>query len=270
MNPIAHIETPFKTKFGVPRQAGLADYNALVVFEPDYRIPEAVRGIEEFDYLWLIWQFHLNNKETNNSSLITNHSSLNSSLITHHSSLNTSLITHHSSLNSSLNTSLTTHHSSFKPTVRPPRLGGNKRVGVFATRSPFRPNPIGLSCVRLLRVEPGPVLVVQGADLVDGTPILDIKPYLPYADSHPDARSGFATAAPPQALSVDDPQGLLATIPADLRAALVESLAQDPRPHYQDDPDRLYAMLFDRFEIKFRVTATTATLTSIKQITHNS
>ena len=124
--------------------------------------------------------------------------------------------------------------------------------------------------MRLLRVEPGPVLVVQGADLVDGTPILDIKPYLPYADSHPDARSGFATAAPPQALSVDDPQGLLATIPADLRAALVESLAQDPRPHYQDDPDRLYAMLFDRFEIKFRVTATTATLTSIKQITHNS
>lgn len=222
MNPIAHIETPFKTKFGVPRQAGLADYNALVVFEPDYRIPEAVRGLEEFDYIWLLWQFHLAQRET------------------------------------------------WSPTVRPPRLGGNKRVGVFATRSPFRPNPIGLSCVRLLRVEPGPVLVVQGADLVDGTPILDIKPYLPYADSHPDARSGFATAAPPQALSVDDPQGLLATIPADLRAALVESLAQDPRPHYQDDPDRLYAMLFDRFEIKFRVTATTATLTSIKQITHNS
>ena len=130
MEQIAHIETPFKEKFGVPRQAGLADYEARVVFEPKYRVAEAVRGLEEFEYVWLIWQFHLNRRET----------------------------------------------SDWSPTVRPPRLGGNKRVGVFATRSPFRPNAIGLSSVRLLRIEPGPVLVVGGADLVDGTPILDIKP----------------------------------------------------------------------------------------------
>ena len=222
MQPIAHIETPFKTKFGVPRQAGLADYRALVVFEPEYRIPEAVRGLDEFDYIWLIWQFHLNNNDTN---------------------------------------------SSFKPTVRPPRLGGNKRVGVFATRSPFRPNALGLSSVRLLDVsldpQRGPLLTVAGADLVDGTPIFDIKPYLPYADSHPDARGGFATTSPGPALSVADPEGRLRLLDDDLRRALVDTIALDPRPHYQDDPSRLYAILFDRYEVKFRVAATTATITSI-------
>ena len=216
MKQIAHIETPFRDKFGVPRQAGLVECEARVVFEPDYRVAEAVRGLEEFDYLWLIWRFHLAKREA------------------------------------------------WSPTVRPPRLGGNKRVGVFATRSPFRPNPIGLSCVRLLRIEAGPVLVVQGADLVDGTPILDIKPYLPYADSHPEARSGFATGAPAAALRVADPDKRLAVLPEELRAALCQSLAQDPRPHYQDDPNRLYAMLFDRWEVCFRVSDDTATIVSVE------
>lgn len=223
MFPIAHIETPYKEKFGVPRQPGLVECEARVVFEPEYRIPEAVRGLEDFDYLWLIWQFHLIGERS----------------------------------------PLTSHLSPWKPTVRPPRLGGNKRVGVFATRSPFRPNPIGLSCVRLLRIEAGPVLVIQGADLVDGTPILDIKPYLPYTDSHPEARSGFAPDAPAAALSVEDPDGVLAPLPADLREALCQSLAQDPRPHYQDDADRIYAMLFDRWEVRFCVKDNKLTIISL-------
>ena len=203
---IAHIETPFREKFGVPRQAGLVDYEARVVFEPAYRVPEAVRGLEEFDYIWLIWQFHLAEREE------------------------------------------------WSPTVRPPRLGGNKRVGVFATRSPFRPNAIGLSSVRLLRIEPGPVLVVSGADLVDGTPILDIKPYIPYADSHPDARGGFAQEAPHPSLTVVDDHGMLLQIPEELRKTIEETLRQDPRPHYQHDPQRVYTMSFGRWEVRFRVT----------------
>lgn len=203
---IAHIETPFREKFGVPRQAGLVDYEARVVFEPAYRVPEAVRGLEEFDYIWLIWQFHLAEREE------------------------------------------------WSPTVRPPRLGGNKRVGVFATRSPFRPNAIGLSSVRLLRIEPGPVLVVSGADLVDGTPILDIKPYIPYADSHPDARGGFAQEAPHPSLTVVDDHGMLLQIPEEQRKTIEETLRQDPRPHYQHDPQRVYTMSFGRWEVRFRVT----------------
>lgn len=209
MTPIAHIETPFRSKFGVPRQAGLVDYEARVVFEPDYRIPEAVRGLEEFDYIWLLWQFHLAQRET------------------------------------------------WSPTVRPPRLGGNKRVGVFATRSPFRPNNIGLSSVRLLRVavEPalGPVLYVSGADLVDGTPVFDIKPYIPYADSHPGVRSGFAPDSPMPRLTVADPQQLLSKLNPDQRKALVDALALDPRPHYQDDPSRRYVMPFGSVEVAFTV-----------------
>lgn len=204
MNQIAHIETPFREKFGVPRQAGLVDYEARVVFESEYRVPEAVRGLEEFDYVWLIWQFHL------------------------------------------------TAECRWSPTVRPPRLGGNKRVGVFASRSPFRPNALGLSSVRLLRVEPGPVLVVSGADLVDGTPIFDIKPYIPYADSHPDARSGFAPEAPTP-LGVVDDHGLLLQLPEEKRKALEQTLQQDPRPHYQHDADRIYALRFDGWEVRFRV-----------------
>ncbi len=204
MTPIAHIETPFREKFGVPRQAGLVDYEARVVFEPEYRVAEAVRDLEEFDYVWLLWLFHLAERDR------------------------------------------------WSPTVRPPRLGGNKRVGVFATRSPFRPNPIGLSCVRLLRIEAGPVLIVDGADLVDGTPILDIKPYIPYADAHPEARSGFAQAAPAR-LQVVDPSGALLRLPPAERAALVDSLALDPRPHYQHDASRLYTMPFAQWEVRFRV-----------------
>lgn len=209
MTPIAHIETPFRSKFGVPRQAGLVDYEARVVFEPDYRIPEAVRGLEEFDYIWLLWQFHLAQRET------------------------------------------------WSPTVRPPRLGGNKRVGVFATRSPFRPNNIGLSSVRLLRVavEPalGPVLYVSGADLVDGTPVFDIKPYIPYADSHPGVRSGFAPDSPMPRLTVADPQQLLSKLNPGQRKALIDALALDPRPHYQDDPSRRYVMPFGEVEVAFTV-----------------
>ncbi len=205
MKQIAHIESVYKSKFGVPRQAGLVDYEARVVFEPEYRVAEAVRGLDEFDYVWLIWGFHLAEREE------------------------------------------------WSPTVRPPRLGGNKRVGVFATRSPFRPNAIGLSSVRLLRIEAGPVLVVSGADLVDGTPIYDIKPYIPYADSHPEARGGFAQEAPKSLELVDD-HGLLMQLPEGQREALEQTLCQDPRPHYQHDTQRVYAMPFDKWEVKFRVT----------------
>lgn len=215
MRQIAHIETPFKDKFGVPRQAGLVDYEACIVFEPKYRVAEAVRGLEEFEYIWLIWQFHLAEREK------------------------------------------------WSPTVRPPRLGGNKRVGVFATRSPFRPNPIGLSSVRLLRIDPGPVLVVSGADLVDGTPIYDIKPYVTYADCHPDARSGFANEAPAATLCVDDPLHLLDSLPADVRNSLVGVLSYDPRPHYQADPERIYTVEYDRYEVRFNVSDANATIDSI-------
>lgn len=209
MHPIAHIESCFATKFGIPRQAGIVDTPARIVFEPEYRVPEAVRGLEDFEYIWLIWQF---------SEAV---------------------------------------RQGWSPTVRPPRLGGNRRMGVFATRSPFRPNALGLSSVRLTAIEQhatlGAVLHVTGADLMDGTPIYDIKPYIAYADSHPDARSGFASEAPGEALRVDDPQGLLAPLPGTLAQGLRQSLALDPRPHYQDDPGRSYGMLFGGYEVKFHV-----------------
>lgn len=209
MKQIAHIESVYKSKFGVPRQAGLVDIEAQIVFEKEYRVVEAVRGLEEFDYVWLIWGFHLVERE------------------------------------------------GWSPTVRPPRLGGNKRMGVFATRSPFRPNPLGLSSVRLLRVDVesdnSPVLYITGADLVDGTPIYDIKPYIPYADSHPDACGGFAQQAPEKVLSVVIPDSLRQQLPDTMQATLQETISLDPRPHYQDDPQRIYSMSFDRWEVKFRV-----------------
>ena len=209
MKQIAHIESVYKSKFGVPRQAGLVDIEAQIVFEKEYRVVEAVRGLEEFDYVWLIWGFHLVERE------------------------------------------------GWSPTVRPPRLGGNKRMGVFATRSPFRPNPLGLSSVRLLRVDVesdnAPVLYITGADLVDGTPIYDIKPYIPYADSHPDARGGFAQQAPEKVLSVVIPDSLRQQLPDTMQAALQDTISLDPRPHYQDDPQRIYSMSFDRWEVMFRV-----------------
>jgi len=231
MKQIAHIETPFKEKFGVPRQAGLVDYEARVVFEPEYRVAEAVRGLDEFDYVWLIWGFHLNRNLPASGGNPGDPGNDNLQDLQ----------------------DLAKREIQWSPTVRPPRLGGNKRVGVFATRSPFRPNPIGLSSVRLLRIEPGPVLVVSGADLVDGTPIYDIKPYLPYADSHPEARGGFAQQAP-TALEVIDDHGLLLQLPEGEREALRNSLALDPRPHYQNDAQRVYVMPFDKWEVKFRVT----------------
>lgn len=219
MTPIAHIETPFASKFGIPRQAGLVDCESRVVFEPPYRSDEAVRGLDGFDYLWLVWQFHLVPHDT----------------------------------------------TTFKSTVRPPRLGGNTRMGVFATRSPFRPNPIGLSCVRLLRIDhsQGPVLVVQGADMVSGTPILDIKPYLPYADAHPDARAGFAASPPDVRLQVADPHTLLSLLPADTSRQLVQTLQQDPRPHYHAADGRRYTLSFYRWEVSFVVDGDTLSIVDI-------
>ena len=220
MDPIAHIRSQFPTKFGVPRQAGLVEgLRAAVVFEPEYRVPDALRGIEGFSHLWLIWEFSENKR------------------------------------------------AGWSPTVRPPRLGGNQRLGVFATRSPFRPNPIGLSCVRLERVElstpDGPALYVSGADLVDGTPILDIKPYLPYADCRPEASGGFTERAPRQALEVDCGPELLERVPAAKRAALLGVLAQDPRPSYQEDPERVYGMAFAGVEVKFKAAGGRLSVVSI-------
>lgn len=218
--PIAHIRSDFPEKFGIPRQSGLVDeLTATLIFTPQFRDPSAVRGLEGFSHLWLIWEFSQARRE------------------------------------------------SWSPTVRPPRLGGNKRLGVFATRSPFRPNSIGLSCVRLAEVrqdsELGPVLVVAGADLMDGTPIYDVKPYLPYADCKPEALGGFAAQPKEADLEVVCPDGLLAAVPKDKRAALLAVLAQDPRPQYQDDPARIYGMTFAGCEVKFRVEGERLTVTEI-------
>ena len=207
---IAHIRSDFHTKFGIPRQSGLVDaLRATVVFEPEYRNPDALRGLEGFSHIWLIWQF---------SQAV---------------------------------------RDGWSPTVRPPRLGGNTRMGVFATRSPFRPNPIGLSSVRLegvdLHTPEGPVLVVSGADLMDGTPILDIKPYLPYGDCHPEASAGFAGPDGGGLLEVEIAPELLAQVPEELREALLGVLAQDPRPQYQHRPDRVYGLEFGPLEVKFTV-----------------
>lgn len=205
---IARIETDFKTKFGIPRQSGLVDLEGLIIFEPEYRNEAALRGIEDFSHLWLIWSFSKAERE------------------------------------------------GWSPTVRPPRLGGNKRLGVFATRSPFRPNPIGLSSVRLLgtvKTEKGLALRVSGADLLNGTPIYDIKPYLPYTDSHPNAVGGFADERLNDALEVDFPSELLTQIPENKRSALSELLSEDPRPHYISDDKRIYGFEFAELEIKFKV-----------------
>lgn len=210
MKVIAHIHTDFPTKFGIPRQSGIiTSLQGLIVFEPEYRNAEAVRGLEDFSHIWLLWQF---------SEAV---------------------------------------RDSWSPTVRPPRLGGNVRKGVFATRSPFRPNPIGLSSVRLEKVDIdpklGPVLHVSGADLMDGTPIYDIKPYIAYTDSHPDAVSGFASTPAEYLLEVDFPETLLQQVEPSKREGLKAVLAHDPRPQYQDDPERIYGMAFDDLEVKFQV-----------------
>lgn len=208
---IARIQNDFPTKFGVPRQSGLAEHVlSKVVFEPEYRNPDALRGIEQYSHLWLIWQFSENKQHTNWSA-----------------------------------------------TVRPPRLGGNTRVGVFATRSPFRPNAMGLSSVKLEKVELdsklGSVLWISGADLVDGTPIYDIKPYLPYVDSHPEAAGGFAEEKKEYRLSVEMSEELQQLLPEEKRAALLEVLSQDPRPSYHKDPERVYGFPYAGFDVRFRV-----------------
>ncbi len=209
MKIIARIHTDFDSKFGVPRQSGLVQTAATIQFEEPYRVNEAVRGLEDFSHIWLLWEF---------SEAV---------------------------------------RDDWSPTVRPPMLGGNTRMGVFATRSPFRPNPIGLSCVKLERVELsptlGPILHVTGADLMNGTPIYDIKPYLPFADAHPDAVGGFAQTVKDRTVAVRDPQDLLARLPADKRDAAIAVLASDPRPTYQHDPERVYGFGFAGHEIKFRV-----------------
>lgn len=217
---IAHIKTDFSSKFGIPRQSGLVDeLEATIIFEPEYRNPDALRGIEEYSHLWLLWQF---------SECVG---------------------------------------KEWTPTVRPPRLGGNKRMGVFATRSPFRPNPVGLSSVKLLGVEKtekhGCVLRVAGADLLDGTPIYDIKPYLPYVDSHPEASNGFALDEKEGKLTVDFSENLLNLIPTEKQAALTAVLAQDPRPGYQDIPDRIYGIEFAGFDVRFKVENSTLKVTEI-------
>ena len=220
MKPIAHIRSDFATKFGIPRQSGVVkSLQAEIVFAPEYRSRDAVRGLEDFSHIWLIWEFSENVR------------------------------------------------ADWSPTVRPPRLGGNVRMGVFATRSPFRPNPIGLSCVRLEEVvfsdEYGPVLRVAGADLMDGTPIYDIKPYIPYADCHPDATDGFTGRVEMQTLTVEIPPELLARFPADKRNALTGVLAQDPRPRYQTDASRVYGLEFGGYDVKFSVDGSTLTVTDI-------
>ena len=209
IQPIAHFESPLKSKFGIPRQSGLVEeLTGRIVFEKPFRQPEAVRGLEDFDYLWLIWEFSANRP---GGSL----------------------------------------------TVRPPRLGGNRRIGVFASRSPFRPNPLGLSCVKIDKVEEdrllGPVIYVRGADLMDGTPIYDIKPYVTYADAHPEARSGFVDEKQWEPLHVEIPDKLAVKIPSRHFEALKATLAQDPRPAFHDDPERTYGMPFLNMDVRFRV-----------------
>lgn len=221
MKTIAVMRSSFPTKFGIPRQSGLVEgLRSTIVFAPEYRNPDALRGLEGFSHLWLIWSF---------SQAI---------------------------------------RAQWSPTVRPPRLGGNTRMGVFATRSPFRPNPIGLSAVKLEGIElhtpDGPLLHVSGADLLDGTPIFDIKPYLPYADAHPEATGGFAAGGEDYRLTVDFPPDLLERLSPEDRLALPGVLEQDPRPSYQDAPDRVYGMAFGSWEVKFSVQGKRLTVLSLE------
>ena len=223
MQVIARMKSDFPTKFGIPRQSGLAEsVRSTIVFEPAFRNPDALRGIEDFSHLWLIWQF----------SAAAN--------------------------------------KPWSPTVRPPRLGGNTRVGVFATRSPFRPNSLGLSSVKLEGVENhpdlGPVIHVSGADLMDGTPIFDIKPYIPYADCHPDAAGGFTHSGKDFSLEVHFPSQLLEKLPEEKREGLLQVLSQDPRPSYHSDPERLYGLPFGGFDIRFTVRDGTLTVSEVEKI----
>ena len=210
IRPIAYMKSDFPTKFGIPRQSGLVEsLRSTIVFEPEYRNPDALRGLEDFSHIWLIWQF---------SEAV---------------------------------------RTDWTPTVRPPRLGGNTRMGVFATRSPFRPNSLGLSCVKIIGIDPtvenGTVIHVAGADLMDGTPIFDIKPYIPYGDCHPEALGGFTSTAGDFLLQVDFPQELLDLLPKDKQEAALELLSHDPRPSYQAQANRVYGLSFAGFDIRFSV-----------------
>ena len=220
---IARMHSDFSTKFGIPRQSGLVEeLRSTIVFEPEFRNNDALRGIEGFSHLWLIWQFSEAVRE------------------------------------------------GWSPTVRPPRLGGNTRMGVFATRSPFRPNNLGLSCVKLLGVEEteeyGTVLHVGGADLMDGTPIFDIKPYVPYADAHPEAAGGFTSTAGDFLLQVDFPDALLQKLPSDKRQGAIGVLSHDPRPSYQRKPGRIYGLTFAGFDIRFTVEEDTLTVVDVERV----
>ena len=220
---IARMKSDFPTKFGIPRQSGLVDeLRSTIIFEPEYRNPDALRGIEEFSHIWLIWQF---------SEAV---------------------------------------RQDWSPTVRPPRLGGNTRMGVFATRSPFRPNNLGLSSVKLLGVEHtkeyGTVLHVAGADLMDGTPIFDIKPYIPYSDSHPNASGGFTDQANDFLLDVNFPENLLEIIPSEKQAAAIGVLSHDPRPSYQNQSDRIYGLTFSGFDIRFKVNGKNLTVLDVSKV----
>jgi len=222
IRPIAHMRSDFPTKFGIPRQSGLVEeLRSMIVFEPEYRNTDALRGIEEYSHLWLIWQFSQAVRE------------------------------------------------GWSPTVRPPRLGGNTRMGVFATRSPFRPNNLGLSCVRLLEVRHteshGTVLIVGGADLLDGTPIFDIKPYIPYSDSKPEATGGFTDRVGDFLLRVEFPPELLKKLPSDKQAAAIGVLSHDPRPSYQKKPGRVYGLNFAGFDIRFTVESDILTVQSVEK-----
>lgn len=222
MKIIAHIKNDFTSKFGIPRQSGLVpEMMSQIIFEPEFRNPDAIRGLEDFSHLWLIWNF-----------------------------------------------------SQSKPTesltVRPPRLGGNKRMGVFATRSPFRPNPIGLSCVKIEKIEIdadlGPVISVLSADLMDGTPIYDIKPYIPYADCIPNAVGGFADNVKEYRLNVNMPSDICGDIDEKFKSTLYEILANDPRPSYQNEPERIYSFEFGGYKIRFKADKKNLTLTELKKL----
>lgn len=223
MKIIAKIQTDMSDKFGIPRQSGIVkELTGKIIFEPEFRVKEALNGIEEFSHLWLLWEFSENKRD------------------------------------------------SWSPTVRPPRLGGEKRKGVFATRSPFRPNPIGMSCVKLERIEYtkalGPIIYVSGVDLMNGTPIYDIKPYITYTDCVPDAVQGFAEEYKNYALNVDSPQELLDRIPKDKQSALIGILRHDPRPAYQNTSDRIYGVRYMNFDVHFKVKNDTLTVTDINTI----
>lgn len=229
IRPIAHIRTDFPEKFGIPRQSGLArSLRGRIVFEPEYRNPDALRGLEDFSHIWLIWEFSANRST-----------------------------------------------SSWQPTVRPPRLGGNTSMGVFATRSPFRPNPLGLSCVKLESIEfstnEGPVIHVCGADLMDGTPIYDIKPYIRYADARPEAVCGYVDSLEERSLKVVFPTDLSEKISdKSVIPALIETLRLDPRPSYHDDSERIYGLSFSDFNVRFKVRGGVLTVVNVEPLHHKS